>query len=89
MPETGLISTALGALAALVAVLAALWLAVRLAERLQPRPRAGRRLAVAEMLALDSRRRLTLARVDGREVLLLTGGPQDLVVGWLPPSPDR
>ena len=41
-------------------------------------------LGVQKVLALDTRRRLVLLRVDGREVLLLTGGPQDSVLGWLP-----
>ncbi|MBK1661981.1 hypothetical protein CKO45_27700 [Paracraurococcus ruber] len=44
----------------------------------------GRRLAVAEALALDPRRRLLLVRCDDRELLLLTGGGQDAVIGWLP-----
>ena len=47
-------------------------------------PRSGRRLAVQEVLAVDARRRLLLLRCDGREVLLLTGGAQDAVLGWLP-----
>ncbi|MBN8891274.1 MAG: flagellar biosynthetic protein FliO, partial [Rhodospirillales bacterium] len=44
------------------------------------------RLAVARTLALDPRRRLHLVRCEGRQVLLLTGGAQDIVVGWLPPG---
>lgn len=31
-------------------------------------------------------RRLVLVRCDGREALLLTGGAQDVVVGWLAAS---
>ncbi|MFN6264985.1 MAG: hypothetical protein ACK45D_01920 [Alphaproteobacteria bacterium] len=46
---------------------------------------AGQRLKVQEVLALDARRRVIILRCDGREVLLLTGGPQDLCLGWLPP----
>lgn len=49
-----------------------------------PAARPGRRLAVVEAAAVDPRRRLVLARCDGREVLLLVGGPTDTVVGWLP-----
>ena len=47
--------------------------------------RAGtaRRLAARESLPLDGRRRLHLVACDGREVLLLTGGTTDVVVGWL------
>jgi flagellar protein FliO/FliZ len=33
---------------------------------------------------LDGRRRLVLVSCDGRTLLLLTGGPQDVVLGWLP-----
>lgn len=44
----------------------------------------GQRLKVQEVLAVDARRRLLILRCDGREVLLMTGGPQDLCLGWLP-----
>jgi flagellar protein FliO/FliZ len=44
----------------------------------------GQRLKLQEALALDARRRLLILRYDGRDVLLLTGGPQDLCLGWLP-----
>jgi flagellar protein FliO/FliZ len=47
--------------------------------------RAGTgRLRIEEALALDARRRLLIVRCDGRALLLLTGGAQDQVVGWLP-----
>jgi flagellar protein FliO/FliZ len=39
---------------------------------------------VETAIMLDARRRLWLVRCDGRRVLLLTGGPADLVIGWLP-----
>lgn len=45
---------------------------------------AGQRLKLQEALALDARRRVIILRCDGREVVLLTGGPQDLCLGWLP-----
>ena len=45
-------------------------------------PGSGR-LALVHALALDPRRRLHLVRCDDRHVLLLTGGAQDVVVGWL------
>ncbi len=44
----------------------------------------GGRLTVAAAVPLDRARRLVLVRCDGREVLLLTGGGADVVVGWLP-----
>jgi flagellar protein FliO/FliZ len=46
---------------------------------------SGQRLKLQEVLALDARRRVIILRCDGREVLLLTGGPQDVCLGWLPP----
>jgi flagellar protein FliO/FliZ len=78
-------ATLLTAVAALAVVLGLVWLASRAARwgGLAPRPTGGRRLVVQDALALDARRRLTLVRCDGRSVLLLTGGPQDLVVGWM------
>jgi flagellar protein FliO/FliZ len=79
-------TTALTALAALAVVLGLVWLASRAARwgGLAPRPSGGRRIVVQDALAIDARRRLTLVRCDDRTVLLLTGGAQDLVVGWLP-----
>lgn len=74
----------LQAAGALVAVVALIWLIARGLRAGGLVPREGRRLAVQEMLALDARRRLLLLRCDGREVLVLTGGAQDAVLGWLP-----
>jgi flagellar protein FliO/FliZ len=54
------------------------------AAGIDPLSRPGRRIAVIEAAAIDPRRRLVLARCDGREVLLLVGGAGDTVVGWLP-----
>ncbi len=72
------------ACAALAAVLALIWVTQR-AVRLGGlgRSRAGARLALIEAMALDPRRKLQLIRCDDRAVLLLTGGTQDIVVGWL------
>jgi flagellar protein FliO/FliZ len=76
----------LTAAASLAAVLALVLLGGRLlrAGGLAPAARPGARLCVQETLALDARRRLVLVRCDGRELLLLTGGAQDRVVGFLP-----
>ena len=76
------IGTLVSAIAALGAVLALVLLAGRVA-RLTRSP-AGRRLALLETLALDRSRRLSIVRCDGRELLLMTGGGSDTVVGWLP-----
>jgi flagellar protein FliO/FliZ len=42
------------------------------------------RLAVEQTCMVDSKRRLLLVRCDEQRVLLLTGGPADLVVSVLP-----
>lgn len=86
---------AMTALAALAAVLGMVVLAAQLARRLGlvpglpaggvPRRGAARRLAIIEALPLDNRRRLLLLRCDGQEMLLLTGGPQDMLL----PAPAR
>lgn len=75
--------SALQALLALALVLALAWAAARALRGSRLVAPQGRRLEVAETLALDPRRRLLLVRCDGRELLLLTGGGQDAVVGWL------
>ncbi|TCZ53681.1 hypothetical protein EXY23_24335 [Roseicella aquatilis] len=77
---------------ALLAVLALVLAAARGARALglgRPVPGQGggaRRLALLESLALDPRRRLLLVRCDDRELLILTGGAQE-VVQPLPPVP--
>ena len=43
----------------------------------------GRLLVVRETIALDASRRLHLIRHGDRDVLLLTGGQTDVVVGWV------
>ena len=75
---------AFGVLAALVFPL---WLGSHALRTGRVQGRPGRRLGVAEVIALDARRRLVLVRCDGRELLLLTGGGQDAVLGWLPERP--
>ena len=69
-------------------MLALIWLAGRVARfgGMARRPAAGGLLAVQDVLALDARRRLHLITCDERRVLLLTGGAQDIVVGWLEPA---
>lgn len=73
----------IGALAGVIALIAA---AARFLQsggwRMQPR--AGRILVVRESIALDPRRRLHLVQCGQRQVVLLTGGGQDVVIGWMP-----
>ena len=78
----------------LIAVLALIWLAGRAARfgGLARRPVSGRLLSVQDVIALDARRRLYLIKCQDKRVLLLTGGGQNVVVGWLserPPVADR
>ena len=85
MPFGSLPFAALG----LLAVLGLIVLAGRLARGVGLPARLGQgggRLAPVQSLALDARRRLVLLRCDQRHLLLLTGGPQDLFLGWVEPS---
>ncbi len=78
------LSSILTAIAALAAVLGLILLAARFV-RVRGVPRqGGGRLTVRDVLALDTGRRLHLVRCEGRDFLLLTGGSQDVFVGWLP-----
>jgi flagellar protein FliO/FliZ len=80
------LSSLVSALAALIAVLFLIGLAARFARTgmFGFRPQLGSRtLAIEEAVALDSRRRLVLVRCADGHVLLLTGGTNDVVVGWL------
>jgi hypothetical protein len=45
---------------------------------------AQSRLAIEQTCVVDGKRRLLLIRCDEQRVLLLTGGPADLVVSLLP-----
>src|SRR6202000_2369717 len=47
-------------------------------------PRSERTLILRESIALDPRRRIHLVQCGQRQVILRTGGGQDLVVRWLP-----
>ena len=83
--------TALAALAGVVALLLLLrWIVAKLPRGLLPVPvqlTRGGDLALEQVLALDARRRLVLVRCGARRLLLLTGGPQDVPLGWLEPPP--
>nr|WP_294546278.1 flagellar biosynthetic protein FliO [uncultured Rhodopila sp.] len=70
---------------ALIAILALIGLSARVLQPGGWRPASGtgRTLVVRETIALDPRRRLHLVQCADRQVILLTGGGQDLVVGWI------
>jgi flagellar protein FliO/FliZ len=69
----------------LIGVLALIGAAARLFQSgtWRPRPRPDRTLVLRESIALDPRRRVHLVQCGQRQVILLTGGGQDLVVGWM------
>jgi len=83
------VSSLLSALAALVFVVCLIWLTGRglRMTRSASLPFVGKRLAVIDSLALGPRKRLLLIHCDGKDLLLLTGGTQDILLGWLPPKP--
>jgi flagellar protein FliO/FliZ len=72
------------AAAALAAVLGLVVLAARLLRSFgvvtAHSPAGSRRLGIVEVLPLDGRRRATLLRCDDQLLLLVSGGPQDLLV---------
>lgn len=92
-----ILDTILPAVGALAAVVALVLMAGR-AARITGLARAGiarrgtgqtQRLLLRDTLALDRVRRLHVIQCDGREVLLLTGGTTDVVVGWISPNGDE
>ncbi|HEY0181464.1 MAG TPA: hypothetical protein VGC09_01540 [Rhodopila sp.] len=72
-------------IAVLVGVIALIGAAAKLLQftgwRVQPR--SGRTLILRESIALDARRRVHLVQCGRQQVVLLTGGGQDLVIGWM------
>jgi flagellar protein FliO/FliZ len=68
---------------ALALVLGLLWIVARLARLGGLATTGPRRIRVVEATPVDSRRRAVILRVDGREALLITGGPQDSFIAWL------
>lgn len=78
-------NTLLTAAAALAAVLGLVLLAGRAARTTSfMRFAASQRLVLRESLMVDRTRSLRIVSCDGRELLLLVGGSNDVVIGWLP-----
>ena len=80
------ILTTLAALAAVVVMILLARFGTRLVGLVPRRPADGA-LSVDASLSLDQKRRLSLVTCQGRQLLLLTGGPTDVMLGWLPPTP--
>ena len=74
--------TAAAALAGIVGMILLIGRALRHTSLGKPRSSA-RLLIVKDTIALDARRRLYLIQHGDRAVLLLTGGANDVVVGWV------
>ncbi|MFC7734486.1 FliO/MopB family protein [Roseomonas sp. GCM10028921] len=68
---------------ALAVVLGLLWMLAGLARRGGLASPGARRVRVVEATPIDSRRRAVILQVDGREALLVIGGPSDSFIGWL------
>ena len=89
------LSTPALALPALILVLGLVLLAGRIARwcglpNRNAKSRSGiARLRIVETLRLDPKRQLLLLACDGREALVLAGGAQDVLVGWLPVTDQR
>jgi flagellar protein FliO/FliZ len=77
--------TILFVVGALIGVIALIGAAAKLFQfsGWRPRPGSGRTLILRESIAIDPRRRIHLVQCGQRHVLLLTGGTQDLVIGWM------
>ncbi len=76
------------AIAALLVVLGLIWIGARALRALRPgmAPMAGQPLAIRGVLHLDTRRKIYLVGCQERQVLLLIGGGNDVLLGWLPPE---
>ncbi len=76
------------AITALIAVLGLIVLVARLMRAVYPGTPAdgGEGLAIRAVLALDQRRRVYLIGCGPRAVLVLTGGGNDVMLGWVPPD---
>ncbi len=79
--------TTVAALAAVIVMILLARFGTRFIGLLPRRGMTQGALSLLATLPLDQRRRLTLIGCQGRQVLLLTGGSSDVVLGWLPSDP--
>jgi flagellar protein FliO/FliZ len=80
------ILTVLAALAAVIVMILLARFGTRLVGLARRRGLPHGVLSLEASLSIDPRRRLSLVDCQGHRLLLLTGGPSDLLLGWLPPS---
>ena len=78
------ILTTLAALAAVIVMILLVRYGSRLVGLMPSRAAPHGVLSLEASLALDPKRRLSLIDCDGHRMLLLTGGPSDVLLGWLP-----
>src|SRR5262245_58823782 len=77
-----IVTSALALGIVLVLIMLAVWALKLLTRRTSPGIARGRnrRLSVVDQVQVDARRQLLIIRRDDVEHLILTGGPQDLLV---------
>lgn len=80
------ILTTIAALAAVIIMILLIRFGTRFIGGIPRRGLAPGALSIEASLSLDPRRRLSLVKCQGRQLLLLTGGPNDVFLGWLPPA---
>lgn len=80
------ILTTLAALAAVIVMILLARYGTRLVGLVPRRSPTDGTLSLDASLSLDPRRRLSLVGCQGHQLLLLTGGPTDVLLGWLPPG---
>ncbi len=83
------ILTTLAALAAVIVMILLARFGTRLVGLVPRRSPTGSALSLDASLSIDPRRRVSLIGCQGHQLLLLTGGPTDVVLGWLPPASSR
>jgi len=81
------ILTVLAALAGVIVMILLVRFGTRFIGLVPRRTSAQGALSLEASLPIDPRRRLSLIACQGHRLLLLTGGPSDILLGWLPPTP--
>ncbi len=80
------ILTTIAALAAVIVMILLVRYGARFIGPVSRRAPSHGTLTLNASLPLDARRRLDLIGCQGHQLLLLTGGPTDIFLGWLPPG---